>query len=146
MAVYPVILSKDKSGYFVTVPDFEVNTEGKDLGEAIFMARDAIGINALQLEDEGKELPKPFSKAIEKEEGLTQITAATATDAGDKAILSETDSDKNAKVRMIIVEETTNGGKVKAVIPSGFYYVTGKPSTGLVISDKFDDDDNNSII
>ena len=69
MAVYPVILSKDKSGYFVTVPDFEVNTEGKDLGEAIFMARDAIGINALQLEDEGKELPKPFSKAIEKEEG-----------------------------------------------------------------------------
>ena len=83
-------------------------------------------------------------KAIEKEEGLTQITAATATDAGDKAILSETDSDKNAKVRMIIVEETTNGEKVKAVIPSGFYYVTGKPSTGLVISDKFDDDDNNS--
>ena len=69
MAVYPVILSKDKSGYFVTVPDFEVNTEGKDLGEAIFMERDAIGINALQLEDEGKELPKPFSKAIEKEEG-----------------------------------------------------------------------------
>ena len=83
-------------------------------------------------------------KAIEKEKGLTQITAATATDIGDKAILSETDSDKNAKVRMIIVEETTNGGKVKAVIPSGFYYVTGKPSTGLVISDKFDDDDNNS--
>ena len=83
-------------------------------------------------------------KAIEKEKGLTQITAATATDAGDKAILSETDSDKNAKVRMIIVEKTTNGEKVKAVIPSGFYYVTGKPSTGLVISDKFDDDDNNS--
>ena len=83
-------------------------------------------------------------KAIEKEEGLTQITAATVTDAGDKAILSETDSDKNAKVRMIIVEKTKNGEKVKAVIPSGFYYVTGKPSTGLVISDKFDDDDNNS--
>ena len=83
-------------------------------------------------------------KAIEKEKGLTQVTAATATDEGDKAILSETDSDKNAKVRMIIVEKTTNGEKVKAVIPSGFYYVTGKPSTGLVISDKFDDDDNNS--
>ena len=83
-------------------------------------------------------------KAIEKEKGLTQITAATATDAGDKQILSSTDSDGNAKVRMIIVEETTGNGTVKAVIPSGFYYVTGKPSTGLVISDKFDDDDNNS--
>lgn len=31
------------------------------------MARDAIGINILQLEDEGKELPKPFSRKCEKE-------------------------------------------------------------------------------
>ena len=67
--VYPVVLSKDENGYFVTIPDFEVNTEGKDLGEAIFMARDAIGINALQLEDDGKELPRPFSKEVEKEDG-----------------------------------------------------------------------------
>ena len=83
-------------------------------------------------------------KAIEKEEGLKQVTAATATDAADKQILSSTDSDGNAKVRMIIVEENTDNTTIKAVIPSGFYYVTGKPSTGLVISDKFDDDDNNS--
>ena len=83
-------------------------------------------------------------KAIEKEKGLKQVTAATATDSEDKEILSSTDSDGNAKVRMIIVEETTDNTTVKAVIPSGFYYVTGKPSTGLVISDKFDDDDNNS--
>ena len=83
-------------------------------------------------------------KAIEKEKSLTQITAANATDSEDKRILESTDSDGNAKIRMIIVEETTNNGKVKAAIPSGFYYVTGKPSTGLVISDKFDDDNNNS--
>ncbi|GCA68096.1 antitoxin HicB [Mediterraneibacter butyricigenes] len=67
--VYPVVLSKDEKGYFVAIPDFEVYTEGKNLGDAIFMARDAIGINALQLEDEGKELPEPFSKEIEKAEG-----------------------------------------------------------------------------
>ena len=67
--VYPVVLSKDEKGYFVAIPDFEVHTEGKNLGDAIFMARDAIGINALQLEDEGKELPDPFSKEIEKAEG-----------------------------------------------------------------------------
>ena len=83
-------------------------------------------------------------KAIEKEEGLKQVTVATATDAGDKKILSSKDSDGNAKVRMIIVEENIDNTTIKAVIPSGFYYVTGKPSTGLVISDKFDDDDNNS--
>ncbi len=75
---------------------------------------------------------------------MKQVTAATATDAADKQILSSTDSDGNAKVRMIIVEENTDNTTIKAVIPSGFYYVTGKPSTGLVISDKFDDDDNNS--
>ncbi len=33
---------------------------------------------------------------------------------------------------------------MKAAIPNGFYYVTGKPSTGLVISDRYGDDDNNS--
>lgn len=65
--VYPVILSKDQDGYFVTIPDFDINTEGKTLEEAIFMARDAIGINGLQLEDEGKELPEPFSCKYQKE-------------------------------------------------------------------------------
>ena len=64
--VYPVILSKDKDGYFVTIPDFDINTEGKTLEEAIFMARDAIGINGLQLEDEGKKLPEPFSTKKKK--------------------------------------------------------------------------------
>lgn len=67
--VYPVIMSKERDGYFVTIPDFDVNTEGRNLGEAIFMARDAIGINGLQLEDEGKELPEPFSIKYDKEEG-----------------------------------------------------------------------------
>ena len=81
-------------------------------------------------------------QAIEKE--LTQVTVANATDSEDKKILESTDTDGNAKIRMIIVEETTDNEKVKAVIPSGFYYVTGKPSTGLVISDKFGDDNNNS--
>ena len=67
--VYPVIMSKERDGYFVTIPDFDVNTEGENLGEAIFMARDAIAINGLQLEDEGKELPEPFSVKYDKEEG-----------------------------------------------------------------------------
>lgn len=67
--VYPVIMSKERDGYFVTIPDFDVNTEGENLGEAIFMARDAIAINGLQLEDEGKELPEPFSVKYDKKEG-----------------------------------------------------------------------------
>ena len=65
--VYPVILSKDGEGYVVTIPDFHSVTEGKDLGDAISMARDAIGLSGIELEDEGKELPKPFSRRIKKE-------------------------------------------------------------------------------
>ena len=75
-AVYPVIFTDVDTNILIEVPDLgiltEANEEGKKKGtiaDAIVMARDAIGINALQLEDEGKELPKPFSKAIEKEEG-----------------------------------------------------------------------------
>ena len=33
---------------------------------------------------------------------------------------------------------------MRASLPNGFYYVTGTPSTGLVISDQYGDDDNNS--
>ena len=44
--VYPVILSKEANGYFVTIPDFDANTEG-----------------------EGEQLPKPFSRTCEKELG-----------------------------------------------------------------------------
>lgn len=63
--VYPVVLSKNDDGYFVTVPDFNVNTEGKDVADAIAMARDAIGINVLQLEDEGKAAPEPYSRSYQ---------------------------------------------------------------------------------
>ena len=67
--VYPVILSKEANGYFVTIPDFDANTEGETLEEAIFMARDAIGILGIEMEDEGEQLPKPFSWTCEKELG-----------------------------------------------------------------------------
>ena len=67
--VYPVILSKDEEGYIVRIPDFKSVTEGRDLGDAIFMARDAIGLLGIELEDEGKELPEPYSRTVKKEEG-----------------------------------------------------------------------------
>lgn len=70
--VYPVILSKEANGYFVTIPDFDANTEGETLEEAIFMARDAIGILGIEMEDEGEQLPKPFSRTCEKELGDRQ--------------------------------------------------------------------------
>ena len=57
--VYPIVLIPDKVGYVVYVPDFDINTEGDTMAEAIEMARDAIGIVRIDYEDDKKVLPKP---------------------------------------------------------------------------------------
>ncbi len=57
--VYPIILTKTKQGFVVYVPDFNINTQGKDYAEAILMARDAIGLMGIDMQDNGEELPVP---------------------------------------------------------------------------------------
>ena len=57
--VYPIILTKTKQGFVVYVPDFNINTQGKDYAEAILMARDAIGLMGIDMQDNGEELPIP---------------------------------------------------------------------------------------
>lgn len=60
---YPIILTPDSDGYTVYIPDFNANTQGNDLAEAIEMARDAIGIMGIDMEDDKKALPEPSSTA-----------------------------------------------------------------------------------
>lgn len=55
---YPVILAPEAKGYTVYIPDFEINTQGDDLTEAIEMARDAIGLMGIDMQDDGEELPE----------------------------------------------------------------------------------------
>lgn len=57
--VYPIIMTQGKEHIVVYVPDFNINTQGKDVAEAIEMARDAIGIMGIDIEDEKEALPKP---------------------------------------------------------------------------------------
>ncbi len=59
--VYPVIFTTLDSGYMAYVPDFEINTQGDDLAQAIEMARDAIGLMGIDMEDEQTALPSPSS-------------------------------------------------------------------------------------
>ena len=61
---YPIILTPEDVGFTVYIPDFNVNTEGDDLTEAIEMARDAIGLMGIDMEDDKKALPLPT--ALEK--------------------------------------------------------------------------------
>lgn len=58
---YPVILTKceDGSGYLVTIPDFDNNTFGETIPEAIEMARDAINLLGVTYEDKKWTLPTP---------------------------------------------------------------------------------------
>lgn len=59
--VYPVILTPEKTGFSVYIPDFDANTQGDTMAEAIEEARDAIGIMGIDMEDDGKTLPVPAS-------------------------------------------------------------------------------------
>ena len=43
-AVYPVIFTQLNDGYMAYSPDFEINTQGNSLTDAIAMMRDAIGL------------------------------------------------------------------------------------------------------
>ncbi len=56
---YPIVLTPDEVGFTVYIPDFEINTEGDSLTEAIEMARDAIGLMGIDMEDDKKDLPLP---------------------------------------------------------------------------------------
>lgn len=56
---YPIVLTPDGDGYVVYIPDFHANTQGYSLTEAIEMARDAIGLVGIEMQDEKQPLPQP---------------------------------------------------------------------------------------
>lgn len=62
--VFPVIFTKLDNGYMAYVPDMEINTQGDTFAEAIEMARDAIGIMGIDMEDDKKNIPKPSDPAL----------------------------------------------------------------------------------
>ena len=49
----------EKDTYLIEVPDFSILTEGYGLANAIYMARDAIGLSGICMQDDGEELPEP---------------------------------------------------------------------------------------
>lgn len=54
---YPVVLTPDECGYLVYVPAFNIDTSGKNMADAMEMARDAIGIVGIEYQDQGRTLP-----------------------------------------------------------------------------------------
>lgn len=58
-SVYPVLFTKTDSTVLVEVPDMDILTEGKNLNDAIEMARDAIELKCVSMEDANEEIPVP---------------------------------------------------------------------------------------
>lgn len=56
--VYNTIFTQTKDCVLVEVPDMEILTEGKTIAEAIEMARDAIGLKGITMEDMGERIPE----------------------------------------------------------------------------------------
>lgn len=61
--VYPIIMTPGKEFVVVYVPDFNINTQGEDFPNAMEMARDAIGLMGMDMQDDGEPLPKASSLA-----------------------------------------------------------------------------------
>lgn len=61
--VYPVILTQTEDCTLIEVPDLEILTQGKDLSDAIEMARDAIGLTIITMQDKEQDIPEPSYKA-----------------------------------------------------------------------------------
>ena len=68
-AVYPIVISPDGDWYVVRIPDFDCGTQGKGMAEAIFMAKDAIGLMGITYEDDGELIPKPSTTEPAHEPG-----------------------------------------------------------------------------
>ena len=73
----------DKVGYVVYIPDFNINTEGDTLTEAIKMARDAIGIVRIDKEDDGESLPEPTAVSEVKADSEADIVTLVDVDFGE---------------------------------------------------------------
>lgn len=74
---YPIIMSKGKKHIVVYIPDFDINTQGTDEADAMEMARDAIGLMGIDMEDENESIPKPSQlskvKIKEKDDIITLV-------------------------------------------------------------------------
>ena len=80
--VYPVVFTNLGDGYMAYVPDLQINTQGDSLAEAIAMARDAIGLTGITLQDDGAAIPAP--------------SALSSVEHSDNDIVSMVDIDFNA--------------------------------------------------
>lgn len=81
--VYPVIftqLNDKKETVLVEIPDWNIMTEGYGMADAMYMARDAIGLKGIDYEDDGKNIPEP------SELNAIDVSKGTFVDDGESFV------------------------------------------------------------
>ena len=73
-ATYPIIMTQGKEFIIVYIPDFDINTQGKTEADAMAMARDAIDIVGIDMEDDNEQLPTPTTLSAIKAKKSDTVT------------------------------------------------------------------------
>ena len=73
-ATYPIVMTQGKELIVVYIPDFDINTQGKTEADAMAMARDAIGILGIDMEDDNEQLPTPTALSVIKAKKSDTVT------------------------------------------------------------------------
>lgn len=71
--MYPVIFTQTSDAVLVEVPDLEILTQGTNIENAFDMARDAISITIVSMEDNNESIPAPTNI---RDIDITQTTFA----------------------------------------------------------------------
>ncbi len=98
--IYPVIIiPTGKNDYFVQIPDMDIATQGSSIENAIDMARDAICLTAVDMQDDGKQLPAASEmSAVTSEEKGAIVTLVDADIAAYKRMLDKRAVRKNVTI------------------------------------------------
>lgn len=91
--VYPTFIVNTNDGsehpFLVCVPDMEIFTEGDSFADAIEMARDAIGLAGISMEDNKQDIPMPSEQSV----ALKKVQQDTEIIDFSKGILTFVDVD-----------------------------------------------------
>ncbi len=119
-AVYPVYFTMTDDVVLVEVPDLEILTEGKDMNNAIDMARDAIELKCVSLEDAKLEIPQPSDFA--------SLDVENGTFSSDgKTVISYVDIDSSEYRRKI----DTKTVRRNVALPSWLNYEADKAGVNV---------------
>ena len=118
--IYPAIFTQGKEVVYIEIPDLGIYTEGMDMSDALDMARDAIGLQCVSMEDHNDTIPAPSA--------LTVIDPAKGEFAGQgESVVSLVDVDVK-EYRRSIEEKTV---RRNVALPSWIDYAAEKAKVNV---------------